>query len=174
MGLLCVAGLKAMRLASLTAVDVLDERLEVARELGATNTLNPKREDVPRRVQEITGGHGVDVAMEATAGPAGFMLASQCLRRGRPTLAVVTTALRPETYDFSACQEKGAAVHFAEPAYCLDPVDELRRSIEALGRGVFPMHRLITHRFGLEELGRGIEMALARTPGYIKGIVVPG
>jgi len=173
MGLLCVAGLRSVGLASLTAVDLLDERLELARQIGATATLNPRRDDVLARLQEITGGHGVDVAMEASTVPAGFELASKALRRGRPTLAVVTTAVGPATYDLEGVLRTGAVVHFAEPGHCLDPIDELRRTAEALARGVFPMDKLITHRFGLDEIGRGIDMAVSRVPGYIKGVVVP-
>lgn len=173
MGLLCVAGLRSPNLASLIVVDLLDERLELARQLGATHVLNPARDDVAARVREITGGHGVDVAMEASTVPAGFDVAANALRRGQPRLVVVTTAYPGATYDPTACVRTGAVVHFAEPDHCLDPVDELRRTIDALGRGVFPMETLITHQFGLHEIGRGIEAALARAPGYVKGIVIP-
>ena len=125
------------------------------------------------QVKEITGGHGIDVAMEASTVPAGFALASEVLRRGQANLVVVTTAYPGATYDPSALLRIGAVVHFAEPGHCLDPIDELRRTIEALGRGVFPMADLISHRFGLDEIGKGIDAALSREPGYIKGIVVP-
>lgn len=173
MGLLAIAGLRGAGLASLVAVDLIDERLELARQLGATIALNPRRDDVPARLREITGGHGVDVALEATASPKGMELASQVLRRGRPTLVIVTASLGPATYDLSAWQPTGAIVHTAHPGYCLDPVDELRRSMDGVSRGVFPMDRLVTHRFGLDEVARGIEVGLARTPGYIKGVVIP-
>lgn len=173
MGLLCVAGLRGPHLGSLIAVDLLDERLELARACGATHVLNPSRDDVAARIREITDGHGIDVAMEASTVPAGFDLASSVLRRGQPKLVVVTTAYPGATYDPTACLTRGAIVHFAEPGHCLDPVDELRRTIAALGRGVFPMDKLITHRFALTEIGQGIEAGLARTPGYIKGIVIP-
>ncbi len=174
MGLVCVAGLKWHGLGSLTVVDLLDERLELARELGATEVLNPQRDDVQARIKEITNGHGVDVAMEASGGPAGFGVAAAALRSNRPKLVVVTTALPGAAYDVSPLLATGGVVHFAEPRHCLDPIDELRRTGEALARGVFPMARLITHRFPLEEIGRGTEMALSRAPAYIKGIVVPG
>jgi 2-desacetyl-2-hydroxyethyl bacteriochlorophyllide A dehydrogenase len=52
------------------AIDQIDSRLEVARRLGATHTLNPQRDDVPARVRELTGGSGVEVAIEATGNPA--------------------------------------------------------------------------------------------------------
>jgi threonine dehydrogenase-like Zn-dependent dehydrogenase len=173
MGLLCVAGLRSFGVASLTAVDMLDERLELARRFGATHALNPKRDDVAAAVRDITGGHGIDVAMEASTVPAGFALAAQTLRRGQANLVVVTTAYPGATYDVSELLRAGAVVHFAEPGHCLDPVDELRRTIEAMGRGVFPLADLITHRFGLDEIGKGIDAALSREPGYLKGIVVP-
>jgi threonine dehydrogenase-like Zn-dependent dehydrogenase len=173
MGLLCVAGLRNPGLASLVAVDMLDERLELARQFGATHRLNPQRDDVLARLTEITGGHGVDVAMEASTVPAGFELAGQALKRGRPKLVVVTTALPGATYDVQGLMAVGAEVHFAEPGHCLDPVDELRRAMDGIARGVFPMEKLITHRYGLHEVTAGMEAALARTPGFVKGIVVP-
>jgi aryl-alcohol dehydrogenase len=173
MGLLCVAGLRSPGLASLIAVDILDERLELARRAGATHCLNAARDDVHARIAEITGAHGVDVAMEASTVPAGFDLASRVLRRGRARLVVVTTALPGAAYDVEGCVHAGASVHFAEPAYCLDPADELRRAMDGLARGVFPMRTLITHRFGLHEVGSAIQAGVSRVPGYVKGIVVP-
>jgi threonine dehydrogenase-like Zn-dependent dehydrogenase len=156
------------------AVDMLDERLDLARQLGATHCLNPRREDVLAKIKEITDGHGVDVAMEASTVPAGFELASRALRRGRPKLVVVTTALPGATYDLEGLMAVGAEVHFAEPGHCLDQVDEMRRAMDGIARGVFPMDKLITHRYGLSDIGVGMEAAVARTPGYIKGVVVPG
>jgi threonine dehydrogenase-like Zn-dependent dehydrogenase len=80
MVLLCVAGLRSAGLASLIAVDLVDARLEVARQIGATHCVNPTRDDVPAAMADITGGRGIDVAMEASTVPAGFDLASQVLR----------------------------------------------------------------------------------------------
>lgn len=173
MGLLCVAGLRGPGLASLVAVDLIDERLDLARRCGATHCLNPRRDDVLALLKEITGGHGVDVAMEASTVPAGLELASQALKRGRPKLVVVTTALPGATYDVQGLMAAGAEVHFAEPGHCLDPADELRRAMDGMARGTFPMDQLITHRYGLDEVARGMDAAVARTPGYVKGVVLP-
>jgi threonine dehydrogenase-like Zn-dependent dehydrogenase len=173
MGLLALAGLADHAVSSLIAVDMLDERLEIARQLGATHCLNPKRDDVLAKVAEVTNGRGVDVAMEASTVPAGMELASRALRSNRPTLVVVTTPLGAATYDLMGFIRSGATVHFAEPAHSLDPLDDLRRAMDGIARGALPMEKLITHRFGLDEIGRGTEIAVSRTPGYIKGIVVP-
>jgi threonine dehydrogenase-like Zn-dependent dehydrogenase len=45
--------------------------------------------------------------------------------------------------------------------------------LEALERGVFPMQKLVTHSFSLEQLQEGLEMMVTSSPGYIKGVVTP-
>lgn len=61
------------------AVDVIPERLELARELGATHTINANEsENVVEEVQDITGG-GADYTLETTAVPAVFRQAVEAL-----------------------------------------------------------------------------------------------
>jgi S-(hydroxymethyl)glutathione dehydrogenase / alcohol dehydrogenase len=63
-------GLNAVQGAAVTgaypiiAVDVLDQKLEIAREFGATHTINPTRQDVAAAVMALTG-HGVDASVVA-------------------------------------------------------------------------------------------------------------
>lgn len=47
------------------AVDIDDEKLELARRMGATDTVNSKNEDPNEVIRALTDGHGVDVALEA-------------------------------------------------------------------------------------------------------------
>lgn len=55
--------------AALIAIDIVDERLDLARRLGATHTINPSTADAAARIAEITGGHGVDLSFDTTASP---------------------------------------------------------------------------------------------------------
>lgn len=55
--------------ARLIAIDLVDERLELARELGATDTINAGTEDVATRLSQITGGRGVDLSFDTTGSP---------------------------------------------------------------------------------------------------------
>lgn len=59
--LLAAASVKAGKI---IAVDVVDAKLETAKKLGATETLNPMRENVAEKIQQMTNG-GVDLAVEA-------------------------------------------------------------------------------------------------------------
>jgi len=62
-------------------IDLDDNRLELARRLGADHVLNPSREDVRREVMSLTGG-GVDVAIEAVGVPDTFELCTELVRPG--------------------------------------------------------------------------------------------
>src|SRR5690625_1762383 len=51
------------------AVDIEDRKLQWARPLGATHTVNSRRTDPIEAIRELTGGFGVDVAIEAVGRP---------------------------------------------------------------------------------------------------------
>ena len=55
---------------SVTAVDLIEPRLEVARRHGATHTVNPSEDDVAATLNAISDGQGFDVCIEATGNPA--------------------------------------------------------------------------------------------------------
>lgn len=63
MGLTHLIIARAMGCATIVVSDPLEERLAVARELGATATVNPKVDDLREAVLELTGGLGVDAAV---------------------------------------------------------------------------------------------------------------
>ena len=55
--------------AQLIAIDIVDERLAFARELGATDTVNARTENVAERLAELTGGRGVSLSFDTTGNP---------------------------------------------------------------------------------------------------------
>lgn len=64
-GLAALLGVKRKNPARIIMSDVADNRLALAKKLGATDTLNPMRDDVPAKVMEMTGGTGADIGLEA-------------------------------------------------------------------------------------------------------------
>lgn len=67
-GLNVVQGAKLAGARTIIACDLLDNKLAYAREFGATHAINAKSEDALKRVQELTGGMGVDYAFDAIGG----------------------------------------------------------------------------------------------------------
>lgn len=53
-------------LETIIALDIVDERLSLALDLGATHVINSKRENTEERVAELTNGHGLDAAVDCT------------------------------------------------------------------------------------------------------------
>ena len=171
MGLLAWSLIRAPWLWTSIAVDIKAEKLELARRLGFEHTVNPGEEDPEEAVSRATGGRMADVVLEATGSLKGLELASRLVKpRGR--VVCISAYSEPAEVDLGAWT-KSPVVVSAHPSYDVDPWDTFRRAAELMRRGLFPMDRLVTHRFALEEIGEAFETALSPPPGYVKGVVLP-
>ncbi len=96
------AALCALEFAKLIGAEVIvtsssDEKLTHATDLGADHTIDYRSQDVAERVKEITGGRGVDVAIDSV-GAATWPLDFACVRRaGRIVTCGITTGPKAET-----------------------------------------------------------------------------
>jgi S-(hydroxymethyl)glutathione dehydrogenase/alcohol dehydrogenase len=73
---------RAFGAAQIIAIDVRDDKLEAARGLGATHTVNAAQDDAVAAVQAHTDGRGVDVAIEALGRPETVVNAFMMTRDG--------------------------------------------------------------------------------------------
>lgn len=78
----CLQIARAFGAAPVIAVDISDEKLEQAKAVGATHTVNGQKEDAVEKIKEITGGAGVDIAIEALGKPRTFQQCTQSVRDG--------------------------------------------------------------------------------------------
>jgi len=72
----CLQIARAFGAEQIIAIDISDDKLKAMKPLGATHTINAKKENVIDRLKEITGGRGVDIAVEALGRPETF---KQCV-----------------------------------------------------------------------------------------------
>lgn len=63
-GFICVQWLRALGCTKVIAVDVADDKLALAKRLGATAGVNGMKTDAVAAIKELTGGEGVDIAIE--------------------------------------------------------------------------------------------------------------
>ncbi|MDX2761203.1 S-(hydroxymethyl)mycothiol dehydrogenase [Streptomyces europaeiscabiei] len=68
-GAAAVVGSNLAGAAKIIAVDIDDAKLDTARKLGATHTVNSKNVDAVEAIRELTGGFGADVVIEAVGRP---------------------------------------------------------------------------------------------------------
>lgn len=67
---------------TLIVIDMDDNRLDMAKQMGATHVINPNKEDAVAKVLEITNGRGVDCAMEAVGLPATWDICQKIVKEG--------------------------------------------------------------------------------------------
>jgi (R,R)-butanediol dehydrogenase/meso-butanediol dehydrogenase/diacetyl reductase len=130
-------------------------RGEIACQLGATDVIYLDERSPARRLQELTGGPGADVAFECVGHPETPQLTIDLTRRGGTTV-LVGVFERPGTIDFSSLTFTERTV-VGSSIY----VNEGRMAIDLLSRKIIDPTPLITSRVPLEDaVARGFEALL--------------
>jgi threonine dehydrogenase-like Zn-dependent dehydrogenase len=173
MGLGVIAGIASPKIREYIVADLEDWRLDIAKKLGATITLNPKKVDVIAEVMKITGGKGVDVSIECVGHPPGMKLVNGAIKNNRGKIIVVGWHQAPDTYELMDWIKSPIIYSPQGIGMSTDPTSELPRALWAIQKGIYPMDMLITHKYKLEETEKAFNDNLGRTPGYIKGVVMP-
>jgi Zn-dependent alcohol dehydrogenase len=170
-GLCCVMGAAVAGAAQIVVVDVAPDKLALARELGATDTIDATAEDVVKAVRGITG-RGVDYAFEAIGRPDTLVQAVRALRPAGTAVAVglaAGAATAPIVINDLVTQEKtlkGSLYGSARPV--IDMPMLLR--LHAAGR--LPVDRLLTHRYPLTQVNEAYQALLTGTAG--RAVIKPG
>lgn len=94
-GLLVVQALKARGWKQVIAVDLDAKRLELARQLGASETFLANEDNLTSRLRELCGGDGADASFEVVGANAPLQLAIGCVRKGGQVILVGN--LQPQT-----------------------------------------------------------------------------
>jgi NADPH2:quinone reductase len=109
-------------------------------ELGADHTLNRREADIVAEVDRITGGRGVDVALDAVGGDA-FAQSLKAVGAGGRVVALANVALAPSTVDTRDFYPKNVRINGFQLTNLMrsgwDPKPELRELLEAVHDGRF-------------------------------------
>jgi alcohol dehydrogenase len=155
-GLSSLLGAVAVGARRIVAVDLSDDKLGLARQLGATDTFNPGNAGVIDEIRSATGG-GVEFAFEMAGSVRAMELAYKITRRGGTT---VTAGLPPPDHTFALPQVNLVAeertVKGSYIGTCV-PTRDLPRYIELYRRGKLPVDRLMSGRLEPEEINLGFD-----------------
>ena len=144
-GLAAVMTAKLYTPARIVVIDLDDGRLAKAKEFGADTTINNGREDAIKRVLELTGGLGADVAVEAVGIPATFELAAELIRAGG-TLANVGVHGKPATLHLEKLWIKDVTITTG-----LVDTRTIPQLLSLIAGGRLDPTVLATHRFSMDE-----------------------
>jgi L-iditol 2-dehydrogenase len=155
-GLLAVQALRAAGYGRIIAVDLEDNKLAIAKQLGADDVLNPKNCDVPKEIFAMTHGIGADLAMECVGATSPIKTAIASVRKGGTVTLVgnlsptIDFPLQPVvTREISVL---GSCASSGEYPACLDllargaiKVDPIISAIAPLSEGASWFERLYGH-----------------------------
>jgi len=159
-GMSALLGAIACGASQIVAIDLQEDKLALARELGATDTLNANDPDLVERVREITHG-GVDHALEMVGSVAALDAAWRITRRGGQT---VSAGLPHPDRRFSLpATQLVAEERTLKGSYigsCV-PARDVPRFIDMYLRGRLPVDRLMGERLRLDEINLGFDRLAA-------------
>ncbi|MBO3804084.1 MAG: alcohol dehydrogenase catalytic domain-containing protein [Candidatus Brockarchaeota archaeon] len=156
----------------ITMTDVLDYRLDLARRLGADLTINPKRGDVLRLVEEATGGEGADVVIEAVGSSRTILQTIDLVRAGGRILiaGLSTESFVTEPPTFWMRQLLKEVTVESSRSYSSN---DWETAIRLASRGDVDCKALVSHKFRLEDAKRAYEVADGKLDNSIKVLFTP-
>ncbi len=139
------------------AVDLLESRLEHAKNFGATHVVNPTAGDPVEQIRDLTGGRGVDYAFEVVGLPVTMRQAYDCLaKRGvamvvgiTPTTAEVTIPSLSLVYDERVLT--GSLYGSAAPK------TDIPRMIDLYRAGSLKLDELLSRSYPIEEINQAYD-----------------
>jgi L-iditol 2-dehydrogenase len=166
-GLFVVQVLRARGCGKIIAIDLEDDKISLAKELGADVGLNPKRDDIRKEVEALTEGRGADIAFEVVGITEAVKTAIASVRRGAtvtlvgnlspvaeiPLQAVVTQQIRLQ----------GSCAICGEYPAVLDMIARKEVNVEAILSAEAP----------LSEGATWFQRLYNKEPGLIKVVLKP-
>lgn len=170
-GLCATAGARIKGASLIIAVDGNNERLAMAKKLGADITLNFTEVDVVDEIMKITGGRGVDSSIEALGLQSTF---EQCLKILKPggtlsSLGVYSEDLVIPMAHFAA----GLGDHTIRTALCPGGKERMRRLMNVIESGRVDLSEMVTHTYALDDIVEAYDLFMHQRDGVLKIAIKP-
>ncbi|MGY1830521.1 S-(hydroxymethyl)mycothiol dehydrogenase [Geodermatophilus sp. SYSU D01180] len=152
-----IAGAKLAGATTIVAVDVDDRKLEWARQFGATHTVNSRETDAVEAIKGLTGGFGVDVAIDAVGRPEVFEQAFYARDlAGRVVLVGVPTPDMQLTLPMIELFGRGGALKSSWYGDCL-PSRDFPMLVDLYRQGRFPLEDFVSETVGIDDVEAAFE-----------------
>lgn len=138
------------------AIDVADDKLAAAQELGATDVVNSMTQDVREAVFAVTGGRGVDVAFEALGRPQTWNSALNCLRDGGRMVPIgLGAGVQTAEVEINRTVRRSQSIIGSYGARTRQDLPEV---VRMAADGTIRYQEIVSQRFSLDDVARGYDL----------------
>jgi L-iditol 2-dehydrogenase len=167
-GLMTVQACKQLGAAKVILVGTRPRRLEMGHRLGADHTINVREHDPVTAIHELTGGAGVDLAIECSGAVETPQQCVQVTKRGGKIL-VVAFYPQPVILDLSAVVRSDITIYTTRG----EGGNNVKRAVSLAAQGRLRGADLVTHEFPLEDIAEAFRVLRERTGDPIKMVIIP-
>ena len=165
-GLVSMMALKARGVTEVYVVDIMDKRLEKATELGASGVINGAKEDVVKRIRELTEGKGVDLVIETAGSEITTRQAVQITKKGAAIVLVGYSKSGEITLPMSLALDKELTFKTVFRYRHIYPM-----AIDAVASGKVNLKGIVTDIFDLDEVQKAMDYSIHNKAEIVKGVI---
>lgn len=175
-GYFAMQWLREMGCIRVIAVDVEEDKLQLAKTLGATDIVNAAKEDSVAAIKKLTNGVGADVAVELSGVMDVQVQSIDCLKkRGSVVFCGISykDLVLPNKVLQKLLREEIIVRGSWNSSIAPLPINEWATVLQFMASGRLRMKELITHRFAYADAQKAFEMMLARKESFTKVLFKP-
>lgn len=170
-GLCATVGARLSGASLIITIDSNDNRLRMSKQVGADVCINFKEIDPIPKIMELTGGRGVDVAIEALGTEQTFQSCMRVLKPGGrlSSLGVYSKDIQIPLDAFYA----GLADQTISTTLCPGGKERMRRLMSVISTKKVDLKKLVTHRFKLHQILEAYDLFSNQRDGVLKVAITP-
>jgi len=167
-GLLTIQAAKMFGVTEIYATDVVPFRQELGLSLGISGVIDPLNEDIKGRIDELTGGEGVDVIIETSGNQQAISETISTAKRGGRIVLVGMPTATEVPIDINHLIDSEFDVYGVFRYANTYPA-----AIQALSSSDIDIEKVITHKFSLKDIHEAVELARTEKDTSIKIMIYP-
>lgn len=166
LGLNAILAARMVGALKIIAVDILENKLDAAKDLGANDVINASKEDPVKRIVELTGS-GADYTFEFVGNVNVITQAIQSVRLGGKTISVgaVPGQIRIEALDLLS-----KTIIFPMMGF-IKPTIDIPRYVDLYMEGKLPLDKIISSKYGLKDINSAVEAI--KNGEIVKAVICP-
>ena len=165
-GLVTLLSCKARGASKVHVVDVLENRLETARRLGATETIHAQECNVADRIAALTAGQGADVVIETAGSEVTVRQTADVVSRGGTIVLVGMTAKDESSFNFMKLMGKEGQIKTIFRYRNLYPV-----AISAIASGAIDVKSIVSHEFDFDHVKEAFDFVVSNARDVVKAVI---